>query len=111
MGGCWCCLFLVVILQQKIMFDPSQVSAMFLLHVKANFDTCRMVSMSTTGTLGTDSREVITHGPGLAWRKRVLQHGAGTAWNPELEDTNMFQTHSRDGVADRDAEAPSTFPR
>ena len=35
----------------------------------------------------------------------ILLHNAGSAWNPELEDTNMFQTDSRDRAADRDAEA------
>ena len=35
----------------------------------------------------------------------VLLYSAGQAWNPELEDTNMFQTDSRDRAADRDADA------
>ena len=35
----------------------------------------------------------------------ILLHNAGSAWVPELEDTNMFQTDSRDRAADRDAEA------
>ena len=34
----------------------------------------------------------------------VLLKTAGSAWNPELEDTDMFQTDSRDRAADRDAE-------
>ena len=33
-----------------------------------------------------------------------LMNTAGSAWNSELEDTNMFQTDSRDRPADRDAE-------
>ena len=35
----------------------------------------------------------------------VLLHDAGSAEMVELEDTNMFQTDSRDSAADRDAEA------
>ena len=37
--------------------------------------------------------------------EEVLIHSAGSAWNPELEDTNMYQTDSRDCAADRDADA------
>ena len=35
----------------------------------------------------------------------ILLHDAGSAETLELEDTNMFQTDSRDRAADRDAEA------
>ena len=35
----------------------------------------------------------------------ILLHEAGSAETLELEDTNMFQTDSRDRAADRDAEA------
>ena len=35
----------------------------------------------------------------------VLLYNAGSADTLELEDTNMYQTDSRDRAADRDAEA------
>ena len=39
----------------------------------------------------------------------VLLGQAGSAGTPELEDTNMYQTDSRDRAADRDAEAYEGF--